>query len=75
MSVAASRAASLIPGATRVQGIYVGNRRMHEELARFVELKKISPVVDRTFAFTEAPEAYRYFETAKHFGKVTLAVA
>jgi NADPH:quinone reductase-like Zn-dependent oxidoreductase len=65
---------SLIPGATRVQGIYVGSRRMHEELARFVALKKISPVVDRTFAFAEAPEAFRYFQDGKHFGKVTLAV-
>ncbi len=65
---------SLIPGATRVQGIYVGSRRMHEELARFVELKKISPVVDRAFAFTAAQDAYRHFESGKHFGKVTLAV-
>lgn len=66
---------TLIPGATRVQGIYVGSRRMHEELARFVELKKISPVVDRTFALSETPDAYRYFQTGKHFGKVTIAVA
>jgi NADPH:quinone reductase-like Zn-dependent oxidoreductase len=66
---------SLISGATRVQGIYVGSRRMHEQLARFVELKKISPVVDRTFAFAEAPDAYRYFQAGKHFGKVTIAVA
>jgi NADPH:quinone reductase-like Zn-dependent oxidoreductase len=65
---------SLIAGATRVQGIYVGSRRMHEDLARFVELKQISPVVDRTFALSEAPDAYRYFQAGKHFGKVTLAV-
>ncbi len=66
---------SLIPGATRVQGIYVGSRSMHQDLARFVELKQIKPVVDRAFAFTDAPEAYRYFQDGKHFGKVTLAVA
>jgi NADPH:quinone reductase-like Zn-dependent oxidoreductase len=66
---------SLIPGATRVQGVFVGSRRMHEELARFVELKKISPVVDRTFAFAELPEACRFFQDGKHFGKVALAVA
>jgi NADPH:quinone reductase-like Zn-dependent oxidoreductase len=63
---------SLISGATRVQGIYVGSRRMHEELARFVDLKKISPVVDRTFAFAEVPEAYRQFQAGKHFGKVAV---
>lgn len=66
---------SLIPGATRVQGVFVGSRRMHEELARFVELKRIAPVVDRAFAFTEAPEACRYFQDGGHFGKVALAVA
>jgi NADPH:quinone reductase-like Zn-dependent oxidoreductase len=63
---------SLIAGATRVQGIYVGSRRMHEELARFVELQQISPVVDRTFALGEAPEAYRYFQGGRHFGKIAL---
>jgi NADPH:quinone reductase-like Zn-dependent oxidoreductase len=63
---------SLIPGATRVQGIYVGSRRMHEELARFVELRQIKPVVDRTFALAEAPAAYREFQAGKHFGKIAL---
>ncbi|HTQ35512.1 MAG TPA: NAD(P)-dependent alcohol dehydrogenase [Steroidobacteraceae bacterium] len=62
---------TLIPGATRVQGIFVGSRRMHEELARFVEQRGIRPVVDRSFAFAELPEAYRYFQTGRHFGKVT----
>ncbi len=63
---------SLIVGATRVQGVYVGSRRMHESLARFVEVAKIRPVVDRIFAGDDAQNAYRYFETGSHFGKVTL---
>jgi NADPH:quinone reductase-like Zn-dependent oxidoreductase len=63
----------LITGGTRVQGVYVGSREMHEDLARFVESAGITPVVDRTFALAEAPEAYRYFEAGRHFGKVALA--
>jgi NADPH:quinone reductase-like Zn-dependent oxidoreductase len=63
----------LIGGATRVQGVYVGSRQMHEDLARFVEVAKIKPVVDHSFAYGDAPDAYRYFEAGKHFGKVTLA--
>jgi len=63
----------LITGGLRVQGVYVGSREMHEELARFVESAGITPVVDRTFALADAPEAYRYFEAGKHFGKVALA--
>jgi NADPH:quinone reductase-like Zn-dependent oxidoreductase len=65
----------LIAGATRVQGVYVGSRTMHEDLARFVEVAGIRPVVDRSFALADAPDAYRYFEAGKHFGKVALACA
>jgi NADPH:quinone reductase-like Zn-dependent oxidoreductase len=58
-----------------VQGVYVGSRQMHEDLARFVEVAQIKPVIDRVFAGTEAPDAYRYFEAGKHFGKVALSFA
>jgi NADPH:quinone reductase-like Zn-dependent oxidoreductase len=63
---------ALIAGAIRLQGVYVGPRRMHEKLARFVETAKIRPVVDRTFAFEELPQACRHFEAGRHFGKVTV---
>jgi NADPH:quinone reductase-like Zn-dependent oxidoreductase len=63
----------LITGSTRVQGVYVGSRSMHEDLARFVELAKIVPVVDRSFPLKDAPEAINYFLAGKHFGKVGLA--
>jgi NADPH:quinone reductase-like Zn-dependent oxidoreductase len=63
---------SLIVGATRVQGVFVGSRQMHEDLAHFVTVAKITPVVDRVFAATELPDAYRHFEAGKHFGKVVV---
>jgi NADPH:quinone reductase-like Zn-dependent oxidoreductase len=65
---------ALISSAIRMQGVYVGSRQMHEELARFVGNAQLKPVVDRSFAFAEAPEAFRYFEAGKHFGKVAVAV-
>lgn len=65
---------SLIVGSTRVQGVYVGSRQMHEDLARFVEVAKIVPVVDRVFGFGEAREAFRHFEAGRHFGKVAIAI-
>ncbi len=65
---------ALIPGAIRVQGVYVGSRRMHEDLARFVTQHRLQPVVDSAFPFAEVPEAYRHFEAGKHFGKVTVAM-
>ncbi len=65
----------LVGVATRMQGVYVGSRQMHEDLARFVEVAQIKPVVDRVFAGTEAPDAFRYLAAGKHFGKVALSFA
>lgn len=65
---------SLIVGATRMQGVYVGSRQMHEDLARFVSGAKITPVIDRRFAFDAAPDAYRHFEAGRHFGKVAVTL-
>jgi NADPH:quinone reductase-like Zn-dependent oxidoreductase len=65
---------SLISTSTRVQGVYVGSRQMHEDLARFVSLHRIKPVVDKVFAFGDAQEAFRHFEGGRHFGKVALSV-
>ena len=63
---------ALISGALRMHGVYVGSRQMHEELARFVAQTQLKPVVDRSFAFADAPEAFRYFEAGRHFGKVAV---
>jgi NADPH:quinone reductase-like Zn-dependent oxidoreductase len=63
---------ALISGALRMHGVYVGSRQMHEELARFVAQTQLKPVIDRSFAFADAPEAFRYFEAGRHFGKVAV---
>ncbi len=55
-----------------VRGIYVGSRRMFEDLVRAVEVNKIQPVVDRTFAFEDARAAYEHLKSGKHFGKVVI---
>ena len=47
--------------------------------AMFVDLldamvaNRITTVVDRTFAFDDAPDAVRYFAAAEHIGKVMIA--
>jgi NADPH:quinone reductase-like Zn-dependent oxidoreductase len=56
----------------RVQGIFVGSREMFENMNRAISLHKLKPVVDRVFPFKEAVEAYRYMESAAHFGKVVI---
>lgn len=65
---------ALIVGAIRLQGVFVGNRQMHEELARFVSGAKLVPVIDRSFGYDQAPDAYRHFAAGRHFGKVAIAL-
>lgn len=65
----------LIGGARKMVGFTVGNRTGLEQLARFVDVAGIKPVVDRTFAFEQAREAYGYLESGQHFGKVVIRVA
>jgi NADPH:quinone reductase-like Zn-dependent oxidoreductase len=45
-----------------------------EALARLIEGGGVTPVVDRTFALVEAPEAVRYLEQGHAAGKVVVQV-
>jgi NADPH:quinone reductase-like Zn-dependent oxidoreductase len=56
-----------------MRGIYVGSRRMLEDLCRAIEVNGIVPVIDRVFGFTEVQEAYRHLKSGQHFGKVVIA--
>ena len=58
----------------RVQGIFVGTREMFEAMNRAITLHQLQPVVDRVFPFAEAVEAYRYMESAAHFGKIAIRI-
>lgn len=57
-----------------LQGIFVGNRAMFEDMLRSIVANRIHPVIDRTFEFGEAREAYDYLAAGKHFGKVIVKV-
>jgi NADPH:quinone reductase-like Zn-dependent oxidoreductase len=61
-------------GRQHVTRIGVGSRRMFEDLNRAVEVNAIHPVIDRVFEFGEAREAYSYFESQAHVGKVVVRV-
>jgi NADPH:quinone reductase-like Zn-dependent oxidoreductase len=54
------------------QGIRVGSREMFEAMNRAIAAAQLRPVIDRTFPFAEAPDAYRYLESGAHFGKVCI---
>lgn len=55
-----------------VRGIYVGSRTMHEKTLAAMAANQIAPVIDKSFSFDDAIEAYRYFAQQKHVGKVVI---
>jgi NADPH:quinone reductase-like Zn-dependent oxidoreductase len=57
-----------------LQGIYVGSRRMFEDMNRAIEHHAIKPVLDQQFAFDAAPAAFHAMESQQHFGKIVLQV-
>jgi alcohol dehydrogenase len=52
--------------------ISVGSRTDFESMNRGIEMHRLRPVIDRTFPFGGAREAYRHFEGRGHFGKVVI---
>ncbi len=58
----------------RLQGIFVGSRRMFETMLQAIEANALKPVVDRVFPFEQAIEALKYLESGAHFGKVVIAI-
>jgi NADPH:quinone reductase-like Zn-dependent oxidoreductase len=55
-----------------VIGLSVGSRRMFENMVSAIGHNHIKPVVDRTFGFTEVPDALRLMQQAGHFGKIAV---
>ncbi|MDQ7039283.1 MAG: zinc-binding dehydrogenase [Aquificota bacterium] len=57
-----------------LHGVYMGGRHNLFRITRLFEEGKLRPVVDRVFNLREGPEAHRYLEASRHFGKVVLRV-
>jgi NADPH:quinone reductase-like Zn-dependent oxidoreductase len=63
----------MLKGAS-MNGIYVGNRAMFEQMNRAIEVNGIKPVVDKTFAFDQAPDAWRTLASGDFFGKIVIRI-
>ena len=55
-----------------LRGIFVGSAAMAHDLHRAVEATNLHPVVDRSFAFADALDAFRYQASPALFGKVVI---
>jgi len=58
----------------RLQGVYVGSRRMFEDMNAAFSLNQIHPVIDRVFEFEDARAAYHAMRAAGHFGKLVVKI-
>jgi NADPH:quinone reductase-like Zn-dependent oxidoreductase len=47
---------------------------MFQDMNRAIVANAIKPVIDRTFEFEQAADAYRHLESASHVGKVVVRV-
>ncbi|TDM05358.1 MAG: hypothetical protein C4K60_11200 [Ideonella sp. MAG2] len=63
----------IITRQVRLQGITVGHRDGLEAMMRAIDLHRLQPVVDRSFAFEELKEAMAYLKSGAQFGKVCIA--
>ncbi len=56
----------------RLQGVYVGNRRMFEDMNAAFSLNQVHPLIDQVFDFEDAPSVYHAMRAAGHFGKLVV---
>ena len=56
----------------RVQGIFVGSRKMFEDMNKVIEEHQLHPSIDRTFGFDEVKAALNYMKSGSHFGKIAV---
>ena len=60
--------------AVRLQGIFVGSRKMFEDMLAFLQQHRLRPVIDRRFPLPELPAALEAMRRGLHFGKIVLDI-
>lgn len=58
----------------RLQGVMVGSKEMFANMNADLEQSKLHPIIDSTFPFDDAIEAFTHQEKESHFGKVCISV-
>lgn len=62
--------AAIVVGNVRLTGITVGSREQQLAMIRAIEANGIRPVIDSSYPLEKLAEAFRYQESARHFGKI-----
>jgi NADPH:quinone reductase-like Zn-dependent oxidoreductase len=63
---------ALFSNQIRVSGISIGSRADQEDMIRAITVNRLKPIIDRSFPLREIGDAFKYYESQMHFGKVCL---
>ncbi|KAA3625918.1 MAG: NAD(P)-dependent alcohol dehydrogenase [Proteobacteria bacterium] len=66
--------AAIMRKSVRLQGLYVGPRRMFREMNRAIDFHRLRPVIHETYGFDDARAAYHAMAGARHLGKLVVTV-
>ena len=58
----------------RLQGVTVGSVEDLQALIDAITVNRMKPVIDRSFPFEQAKQAFSYMASGAHFGKVAIAI-
>ncbi|MEV5988588.1 NAD(P)-dependent alcohol dehydrogenase [Streptomyces sp. NPDC052051] len=64
----------LFGAAATVRAVAVGSRAQFVSMNDVITAHRLRPVIDRVFPFDEAVAAYRYYASARPFGKVIIEI-
>ena len=64
---------SLFNSSARFRVINVGSREDFEQMNRVLVQHQIIPVIDSAFAFADAKQAWRHFDSRQHVGKIVIS--
>lgn len=65
----------LLSNQIRLQGLTVGSRRQQLDMIRAIEATGLRPVIDKSrFQLEELAQAFRFQESNRHFGKITIDI-
>ncbi|MBE3013155.1 NAD(P)-dependent alcohol dehydrogenase [Microbispora sp. NEAU-D428] len=67
-------ARTLFASGATVRAVAVGSRAQFLAMNRAIEVNGLRPVIDRTFPFDQAHDAYRHYASGKAFGKVVVTI-
>ena len=59
----------------KIYGSTLGSREEFRQLLSFMNSAQLRPIIDRVFPLEKAPEAQRYVEEGRQFGKVLLQIS